>query len=126
MMLDLPFKLIISLIVVGVLRLKNQERGNQNPNNKHGGLRLRGQFHARRKGAGVVSKYLKNGRNGREDVEGKTKSTRNVVEEERLCWYRGGTSLLIRSLGRVEAADWLIPGDKLQSSPPRPESRDDT
>ena len=41
------------------------------------------------RGRGWKCKYLKNGRNGREDVEGKTKSTRNVVEEERLCCTGG-------------------------------------
>ena len=89
----LPFKLIISLIVVVVFRLKNQEGGIKTQTTNAAVCKFRGQFSisrtkARRKGAGEV-RYLKNGRNGREDVERKTKSTRNVVEEERLCCTGG-------------------------------------
>lgn len=76
----------------GCFEAKKSGEGNQNPNNKHGGLEWSGvslKVHARRKGAGRRGKYLKNGRNGRGDVEGKTKSTRNVVEEERLCCTGG-------------------------------------
>jgi hypothetical protein len=86
--LDIPFKLMISRIVILWVfwRLKNQERGTQN--NKRGGL-IQGSVKGRGRGSDGGGRIPEEWRNGREGVEGKTQVDRNVVEEERLCCTGG-------------------------------------
>ncbi|KAJ5892188.1 uncharacterized protein N7473_008416 [Penicillium subrubescens] len=54
---------------------------------------------------------------GMESLLETKKKSRNVVEEG-VCAAAGGSSLLIRSLGRVARCDWLMEGRLGRGSPP--------
>lgn len=89
---DIPFKLIISLIVVRCFQAKKSRGAETKPKQQTRrsdtqGLGSRHTKCTMEGGGGKV--YLKNGGMEEWKDEGKTKSTRNVVEEERLCCTGG-------------------------------------
>lgn len=56
----------------------------------------------------------------------KGKQSRPEMLWRSVCAVQGGTSLLIRSLGRVGSPDWLLPSDEVRLLTASYKSRDGT
>lgn len=62
-------------------------------------------------GGGGIALVPEEWRNGREDGR-ENKVDQKCCGGGAVCAVQGGTSLLIRSLGRVGSSDWLLPGEE--------------